>query len=131
MRMISLCLVFVLSLVTVNSSYAESRMFSTLEVSEGIALSHEREKVITFMEGQEVQEKLISMGIDPLEAIHRVASLSAKELKQLSIEIDNAHAGGDSGLGTLVGAAILIFVILLITDLLGLTSVFSFTKSAK
>lgn len=129
MRKISLCLAFILSLVTVNSSYANNRMFSTLEVAEGVSLTQEREKVITFLEGETVQKKMLSFGIDPLEAIQRVASLSAKELKQLSLEIDNLPVGADSGLGTLVGAAVLIFVILLITDLLGLTSVFSFTKS--
>lgn len=103
-------------------------MFSTLEVVEGVSLTQEREKVIAFMEGQEVQKKMISMGINPMEAIQRVASLSAKELRKLSLEIDKAPAGADGGVGTIVGAALLIFIILLITDILGYTNVFPFTK---
>ena len=39
-------------------------------------------------------------------------------------------AGGD-GIGALVGAAVLIFLVLLLTDILGFTHVFPFTKSIK
>jgi len=42
--------------------------------------------------------------------------------------MDHLPAGGDA-LGVIVGAGLLIFIILLITDILGLTDVFSFVKS--
>lgn len=128
MRFISLTLVFILSAVTVNSSYAQSRMLSTLEVMDGISLDDDREKVISFMEGKLVQEKMISLGINPKEAILRVASLSAKEISELSQKIDQAPAGGD-GVGAIIGAALLVFIVLLITDILGYTKVFPFTRS--
>jgi uncharacterized protein DUF6627 len=41
--------------------------------------------------------------------------------------MDQLPAGGD-GFGALVGAAVLIFLVLLITDLAGLTHVFPFVK---
>ncbi len=128
MRLISLALVFILSVVTVNSSYAQSGMITTLDVMDGISLDQDREKVISFMEGKLVQEKMISMGINPQEALQRVASLSSKELKELSQKIDQAPAGGD-GAGAIVGAALLVFIVLLITDILGYTKVFPFTRS--
>ena len=130
MKFISLTLVFVLSIVTVNSSYAQSRMITTLEVMDGISLDQDREKVITFMEGKTVQEKMISLGINPKEAIQRVASLSSKEISELSLKIDQAPAGGD-GVGAIVGAALLVFIVLLITDILGYTKVFPFTRSVQ
>jgi hypothetical protein len=44
--------------------------------------------------------------------------------------MDQLPAGGD-GIGTIVGAAVLVFLILLITDILGFTHVFPFVKSQR
>jgi hypothetical protein len=45
----------------------------------------------------------------------------------MSQHIDNMPAGG-SAVGIIVGAILIVFVILLITDLTGLTDVFPFVK---
>jgi len=127
--MIAALLAFIMSTMTIEASYAGTKMFTTLEVMEGITLNQEREKIITFMESEEVQAKMISMGVDPREAIHRVAGLSAKEISTLSQEIDKAPAG--AGVGSIIGAAVFVFIVLLITDILGFTKVFPFTKSVR
>ncbi|MBU4177473.1 MAG: PA2779 family protein, partial [Proteobacteria bacterium] len=56
-----------------------------------------------------------------------VASLSDAELAKISQAMEQMPAGGDA-VGAIVGAAVFIFVVLLITDLLGLTHVFSFVN---
>ncbi len=128
MKMIAVLLAFVLSAMTIETSYAGS-MLTTLEVTDGIILNQEREKVITFMENKEVQKKMIAMGVNPEEAIQRVAALSPSEVSKLSREIDKVPAGADAGVGTIIGAALFVFLVLLITDILGFTNVFPFTKS--
>ncbi len=128
MKMIAILLACILSTMTIDSSYAGTGMFTTLEVMDGITLNQEREKIITFMESKVVQEKMIAMGVNPTEAIQRVATLSPKEVSRLSQEIDKAPAGAD-GVGAIIGAALLVFIILLITDILGFTKVFPFTRS--
>ena len=130
MKLIATVLAFILTTMTVDTAFAEAKMISTMEVVEGISLNDDREKIITFMESKEVQQKMISMGVDPREAIQRVAALSHKEVRTLVREIDKAPAGSD-GLGSLIGAAVLVFVILLITDILGFTKVFPFTRSVR
>ena len=57
-----------------------------------------------------------------------VAPLSDEEAAQLARQIDNLPAGADAGIGPIVGAIVLVFLVLLITDLLGLTKVFPFTR---
>jgi len=59
-----------------------------------------------------------------------VDSLSNEELANLANSIDQLPAGG-SAVGVIVGAALLVFIILLITDLVGLTHVFPFVNSQK
>jgi hypothetical protein len=75
----------------------------------------------------EVQTQLKLHGIDPLEAKARVESLSDAEAVDVAGRIDRLPAGG-SAVGVIVGAILLVFLVLLVTDLLGLTDVFPFVK---
>jgi len=93
-------------------------------------VSADRELVRDFMSRVEVREQMQLLGVDPDEALDRVSSLSDGEIQQIAGEITTAPAGGD-GLGTIVGAAVTIFIILLITDILCLTNFFSFTTCAR
>lgn len=89
-------------------------------------IEHEqaRDKVETFLARDDVRDKLISQGIDPVEAQQRVDSLTPAETRQLAGRIDELPAGG----ADIVGALVFIFVLLLVTDLLGLTNVFPWTR---
>lgn len=130
MKVFSIFIAFVFVLVSSQSVMAKPALIPTIEIVEESSLSLEKDKIVRFLEQKHVQEELIKRGIAPHEAITRVASLSRSEVKLLASEIENAPAGGD-GIGTLVGAAVFIFVVLLITDILGLTKVFSFTRSVR
>ena len=58
-----------------------------------------------------------------------MAALSDVEIGQIAQKLDNLPAGQDAATA-LIGAAVTIFIILLITDLLCLTHVFNFTRCA-
>jgi hypothetical protein len=64
------------------------------------------------------------------EAQARAAALTDDEVLAAAGRVDRMPAGGD-GFGALIGAAVLVFVVLLVTDILGFTKVFSFTKPIK
>lgn len=89
-------------------------------------IEHEqaRDKVETFLARDDVQEQLIAQGVDPIEAQQRVDSLTPAETQQLAGRIDELPAGGTD----IVGALLFIFVLLLLTDLLGLTNIFPWTR---
>ena len=76
---------------------------------------------------EDVQTALTSYGITPLEAKARLDSLSDAEILCLYNQIEQLPAGG-SGLGTALVAVAVIFIVLFITDLLGYTDVFTFTR---
>ena len=73
---------------------------------------------------------LEQMDVDPKTIEDRVAAMTDEEASKFAHEIDTLPAGSDA-LGSLVGAAVFIFVLLLITDILGLTKVFNFTRSVR
>jgi hypothetical protein len=76
---------------------------------------------------KDVQSALISRGIDPVEATARVDSLSDAEVHNLYSQLKHLPAGG-SDFGVIVGAFLVIFIVLLVTDILGYTNVFTFIK---
>lgn len=85
---------------------------------------HQRERLQGLLARADVQEKLVALGVDPAQVQARVDALTDEEAGRLAKQMDEMPAGGDS----LIGALVLIFLVLLITDLLGLTDVFPFTK---
>jgi len=89
--------------------------------------SAERERVKGFLDRAEVRAQLQSLGVDADSAASRVDALTDDEAKDLAARIDQLPAGGDSVLGVLL----VVFVILLITDILGFTRIFPFTRSMR
>jgi len=73
-----------------------------------------------------VQSALQSHGVTSESAVERVKAMSDDEVAQLAGRIDQAPAGGD-----ILGILFTVFIILLITDILGLTKVFPFTRSMR
>lgn len=86
-----------------------------------------KQKVMAFSEREDVQSTLAQMGVEPQVLKDRIASLSDDEAVAMADRIDTMPAGGDA-VGAIVGAAVFIFIVLLITDLLGFTKVFNFTR---
>ena len=79
---------------------------------------------------EDVQNALLSQGIDPGEAKARVDNLSDAEAINAADKFDQLPAG--SGFfETLLMVAFLVFLILLITDIAGYTDVFPFVKPMK
>jgi hypothetical protein len=83
----------------------------------------ERDRVRAIFDRQDVREQLQARGVDPDAARARVDALTDDEIATINGKLDSLPAGGD-----IIGAAVFVFLVLLVTDILGLTKVFSFTK---
>ncbi len=106
---------------------AQAKMVTTDQVLEHADPGSDRERVESFLLREGVQRQLVLLGINPEEAASRVASLSNGEIQQIAGRLDELPAG-EGGVGVVVGAILIIFLVLLITDLMGLTDVFPFVK---
>lgn len=126
-RSVSLILVASFCMLNFNVPMAQARMIGTETVIEGQQAAEQRAQVATFLAREDIQQLLTKNGVDPAEAQLRVSSLSNEEVAKISNSIDQLPAGGD-GVGAVVGAVVLIFLVLLITDLLGLTHVYPFVN---
>lgn len=97
-------------------------------VSLDMTAAAQREHVLSYLDRPEVVAGLTERGVSADEARGRVAALTDGEVVQLAHTLDTAPAGADGGI---VGAIVFIFVLLLVTDILGLTKVFPFTRSSR
>jgi hypothetical protein len=127
---LSVFLIFSFLLLDFTATAAQAGIIGTESAINTFQGEKSRARITAFLERQEVQEALVQKGIDPAQAKKRVASLTDKEISRICKMLDKLPAGGD-GIGAVVGAVVLIFFVLLITDLLGLTNVFPFVVHKK
>lgn len=66
-----------------------------------------------------VRSQLVGLGVDPRDAQARVAALTDAELQMLDQRLDTLPAGGE-----LLAVIGVVFVVLLILELMGVTNVF-------
>jgi hypothetical protein len=74
----------------------------------------------------DVVAALQARGVDVAAARERVAALTDAEAAHVAAQIDAAPAGAD-----VLGTIVFIFVLLLVTDILGFTKIFPFTRSIR
>ena len=124
MRMTSRLLIAIsLSLaLPVQSVYAG--MVETDKVTASTQLQSERERIRTFLDREDVRKQLQTQGVNVENAQARVNALTDQEVQTIAGKLDTMPAGGE-----IIGILFTIFVVLLITDILGFTKVFPFTRS--
>lgn len=116
----------VFGVVQVPLGPASAELIGTERVISEAQAHGARTTIDRFMARDDVRAELVRQGVDPAEAAARAAALGDQEAVGLAQRIETAPAGGV--IGTVIGTAAMIFLVLLVTDLLGFTSVFSFTN---
>ena len=86
-----------------------------------------RASVLATLSRADVAEALRVKGVDLDAARARVDALSDTEVVALADQIDHAPAGASD----FIGVVVFIFLLLLITDILGFTKVYPFTRSIR
>lgn len=124
MKFSKLLISFILSL----SIFSSSLFAEMVETRAMLSTEAPKANIDSFLARSDVQQKLAALGVDEATIKERMASLTNDEIAQISQKIDEMPAGGDAGI---IGVLVFIFVLLLITDILGLTKVYSFTRSVR
>jgi hypothetical protein len=86
-----------------------------------------RQHLLDTLDRADVVAALIKRGLDPDQARDRVAVLTDAQAVDFAAQIDRAPAGSSE----VLSAALFIFVLLLVTDILGFTKVFPFTRAVR
>lgn len=81
----------------------------------------DREQLVQMLGRDEVQQQLVALGVDVVDASERVAQLTDSEVRQLNERLAELPAGGD-----VLGLVVLVFLVFVVTDVIGATDIFPF-----
>ena len=109
------------SLLALMSPSAQAGMVGTQQLIDpaaaSISLSSERETI---------RQQLVELGVEPVAAAQRAASLSDAQIAEIDQRLAEMPAGAD------VGSVILtVFIVFVITDVIGATDIFPFIKPVR
>lgn len=99
----------------------------TESVAAADAARVDRDSLRGMLDRAEVRAQLQALGVDPEAARARIDTLSDDEIAQIQGRLHELPAGGSD----ILGVVFAVFIILLVTDILGLTKVFPFTRSVR
>lgn len=105
-------------------SPAYAAMVGTTTVLQQAQQRFDRAELVGMFERETIATQLVELGVDPAAAKARVAALTDEEIRQLNQRLADMPAGGD-----VLGVVLVVFVIFIITDMLGATDIFPFVHS--
>jgi hypothetical protein len=101
----------------------QAAMMSTEQMVQIQQGQMDREQVAEILDRAEVQEQLVALGVSPDDVKERVAVMTDAEVAELNQHLADLPAGG-----SVVGLIVLIFIVFVVTDVLGATDIFPFIK---
>ena len=88
------------------------------------AANPERSRVLRILDREDVLAGLKVHGVSSADVKARVAAMTDDEVAQLAGQIESLPAGGTD----ILTFILVVFIVLLITDIMGVTHIFPFTK---
>ena len=116
--------------VSAPAGLARAGLVATEDII-GESRQDDRARVLEFLARDDVRAQMVRLGVDPSEAAARVAALSDGEVARLAGVMDTVPAGQAHPAAIVIAVAAFVFLVLLITDLLGLTDIFPFVKKTR
>lgn len=112
----------ILALLSIHMAPLQAAMIDNDQLIAQSQLDITKQEVLSNLDRQDIQDRLVAMGVDLDVAKHRINQMTDQELAQIAHEFEQMPAGS----GHIIGAILVVFIVLVITDMLGATNVFSF-----
>ena len=118
-----LCLLMSLSLVVLPIGPAQAAMIGNAQIINEVRSDLNRSELLHMLDRETARQELIALGVSPDMVKQRVAQMTDAEVAQLNQHLADVPAGGD-----ILGVLLLLFIVFIITDMLGATDIFPFVK---
>ncbi len=113
------------TLMSMSFTSAQAAMISNDQVINHVQHSNAKTELLQTINRSDVKQQLLNMGVRPENIESRINLMTHEEIAQLNQQIGELPAGGADVLGVLL----IIFIIFVITDIIGATNIFPFIKS--
>tara|TARA_R110001592_G_scaffold238227_2_gene497763 strand:+ start:57945 stop:58346 length:402 start_codon:yes stop_codon:yes gene_type:complete len=116
-------MILLIMLSGLMSAHSQAAMVSTSELINTGGTAYSTQDLQTALASDELKQQLENLGVDAVELNDRIASLTAEEIQQLNLDLENQPAGAG-----VLGILLTIFIVFIITDMLCATHIFGFVN---
>jgi hypothetical protein len=109
---------FLIMMATMPASFAD--VIGSEEIMSAEQSQYSRQQILSYVDGDAVQQQLVALGVDSEMAKSRIAGMTDAEISTLNAQMNDMPAGG------IVSTVVTVLVVILVLDLLGVTDVYSF-----
>lgn len=122
-QQLALVLSIMLALSGLLVSGAQAGVISSTDM---IAEQHQfesKQSLKSYFDRDDVKQQMVDMGVSPADVDARIDAMTPAELAELNSTLQDAPAGAG-----LVGVVLTIFIVFVITDVIGATDIFPFIR---
>ena len=112
-----------LSLLSLSFGQAHAAMVTNNQVIHQLQQTVDKEALLQSVRRADVQQQLLGMGVSIEDVEARINMMTQEEVAQLNQQIGDLPAGGD-----ILGVILVVFIVFVITDVMGATDIFPFIK---
>ena len=117
----TLALVLSFLLICLPFGQTQAAIIGNSQVINQIQQANDKEVLLQVASRADVQEQLLGMGVTTADIESRIDQMTQEEIAQLNQQIDQLPAGGG-----VLGVALVVFIVFVVTDVIGATDIFPF-----
>jgi hypothetical protein len=108
--------------ITFTSGIAHAEAISSKTLMQSQHSYYNKQQIIDMVNREDVQNHMVSLGVNKTDAIARINAMTDAEINQLNTQLSDGNAGG------IVGAVLTVLAVIAILDLIGVTDVYPFIR---
>jgi trehalose-6-phosphate synthase len=112
-----------IALIGMSLNQANAAIVTNAAVIDHAQADYARSSVLQSIQRADVKAQLLAMGVNPADIESRVNMMTTQEIETLNQHMDELPVGGD-----VLGVILIIFIVFVITDVIGATDIFPFIK---
>lgn len=117
----TLTLILSISLIGLSFGQAQAAIIANNQVIQQMQQTADKAALLQTINRADVQQQLLAMGVSTTDIENRINQMTQEEIAQLNLQINELPAGGD-----VLGIIVLLFIVFVITDVIGATDIFPF-----
>jgi hypothetical protein len=111
------------TLMSMSFTSAQAAMIGNDVIINHVQQNSAKAELLQTINRSDVKQQLLNMGVSPENIESRIELMTHEEIAQLNQQIGELPAGGD-----VLGVILVIFIVFVITDVIGATNIFPFIK---
>lgn len=100
---------------------AQAAMVSSNDIVKEQMAAYDKQQLLAMLDRDQAQKQLLALGVDAKDVKDRVANMTSEEVAQLNTQLNEMQAGGD-----VLTVILVVFLVFVITDVIGATDIFPF-----